>query len=74
MMGMRKQLAAGEAVASMCQEPRLASLQRQAEVAENFLVERQAALSATLTDLTSEDWTGPDHGPGPAGGSDPDLT
>jgi hypothetical protein len=51
-MGMRKQLAAGEAVASMCQEPRLASLQRQAEVAENFLVERQAALSATLTDLT----------------------
>ena len=27
-----------------------------------------------LKDLTSEDWTGPDHGPGSAGGSDPDLT
>jgi hypothetical protein len=25
-------------------------------------------------DPTSEDWTGPDHGPGSAGGSDPDLT
>ena len=40
---MRKRLAAGEAVALMYTEPALAWLQRQAEVAEDLLAERQAA-------------------------------
>jgi hypothetical protein len=40
---MRKRLAAGEQVARMYQEPALAWLERQAEVAENLVAERQAA-------------------------------
>ena len=40
---MRQRLAAGEAVARMYQEPALAWLERQAEVAENLVAERQAA-------------------------------
>jgi hypothetical protein len=39
---MRKRLAAGEAVARMYQEPGLAWLERQAEVAEDLVAERQA--------------------------------
>src|SRR5512133_2916066 len=33
-----------------------------------------ASLLRDASDLTSEDWTGPDHEPGPAGGSDSELT
>ena len=40
---MRQRLAAGEAVARMYQEPGLAWLERQAEVAEGLVAERQAA-------------------------------
>jgi hypothetical protein len=39
---MRQRLAAGEQVARMYQEPRLARLERQAEAAEQLLAERQA--------------------------------
>ena len=39
----RQQLAAGEAVARMYQEPGLAWLERQAQVAEELIAERQAA-------------------------------
>jgi len=39
---MRKRLAAGETVARMYQEPGLAWLERQAEVGEDLLTERQA--------------------------------
>jgi hypothetical protein len=39
----RKRLAAGEAVARMFQEPGLAWLERQAEVAENLIAERRIA-------------------------------
>jgi hypothetical protein len=39
----RQRLAAGEQVARMYQEPGLAWLERQAEVAENLVAERQAA-------------------------------
>jgi hypothetical protein len=31
-------------------------------------------LNAQEVNCTSEDWTGPDHGPGSAGGSDSELT
>jgi hypothetical protein len=40
---MRKRLAAGETVARMYQEPGLAWLERQAEVAEDLVTELQAA-------------------------------
>ena len=40
---MRERLAAGEQVARMYQEPGLAWLERQAEVAEDPVAERQAA-------------------------------
>jgi len=40
---MRKRLAAGEQVAHMYQEPGLTWLERQAEVAEDLVTERQAA-------------------------------
>jgi hypothetical protein len=40
---MRRRLAAGEEVARMYQEPGLAWLERQAEVAEDLVAERQAA-------------------------------
>jgi hypothetical protein len=40
---MRQRLAAGEEVARMYQEPGLAWLERQAEVMENLVAERQAA-------------------------------
>jgi len=40
---MRERLAAGEEVAPMYQEPGLAWLERQAEVAEDLVKERQAA-------------------------------
>jgi hypothetical protein len=40
---MRRRLAAGEAVARMFQAPGLAWLERQAEVAEDLVAERQAA-------------------------------
>ena len=40
---MRRRLAAGEQVARMYQEPGLAWLERQAEVAEDLVAERQAA-------------------------------
>jgi hypothetical protein len=40
---MRRRLAAGEQVARMHQEPGLAWLERQAEVAEDLVAERQAA-------------------------------
>jgi hypothetical protein len=40
---MRQRLAAGETVASMYQEPGLAWLERQAEVAEDLVAERQAS-------------------------------
>ena len=40
---MRQRLAAGEEVARMYQEPGLAWLERQAEVAEDLVAERQAA-------------------------------
>jgi hypothetical protein len=40
---MRQRLAAGEAVARMYREPGLAWLERQAEVAEDLVAERQAA-------------------------------
>jgi hypothetical protein len=40
---MRRRLAAGEDVARMYQEPGLAWLERQAEVAEDLVAERQAA-------------------------------
>jgi hypothetical protein len=40
---MRERLAAGEKVARMYHEPALAWLQRQAEVAEDVVNERQAA-------------------------------
>jgi hypothetical protein len=40
---MRQRLVAGEQVARMYQEPGLAWLERQAEVAENLVAERQAA-------------------------------
>ena len=40
---MRQRLAAGEQVARMYQEPGLAWLERQAEVAEDLVAERQAA-------------------------------
>jgi hypothetical protein len=40
---MRQRLAAGEQVARMYQEPGLAWLERQAEVAEGLVAERQAA-------------------------------
>jgi hypothetical protein len=40
---MRERLAAGEEVARMYQEPGLAWLERQAEVAEELVTERQAA-------------------------------
>lgn len=43
---MRKRLAGGEAVARMYQEPGLAWLERQAEVAEELAAERQAASRA----------------------------
>jgi hypothetical protein len=43
---MRERLAAGEAVARMYQEPGLAWLERQAEVAEELVAERQAASRA----------------------------
>jgi len=43
---MRQRLAAGEAVARMYQEPGLAWLERQAEVAEELVAERQAASRA----------------------------
>jgi NADPH:quinone reductase-like Zn-dependent oxidoreductase len=45
-------------------------------LADLATVHDQAAAGrlAGKTVLTSEDWTGPDHGPGSAGGSDPDLT
>jgi hypothetical protein len=39
---MRQRLAAGEQVAPMYQEPGLAWLERQAEVAEELVAERQA--------------------------------
>jgi hypothetical protein len=39
---MRQRLAAGEQLASMYQEPGLAWLERQAEVAEGLVAERQA--------------------------------
>jgi hypothetical protein len=39
---MRKRLAAGEAVARMYQEPGLAWLERQAQVAEDLVAKRQA--------------------------------
>jgi hypothetical protein len=42
-MVMRRRLAAGEEVARMYQEPGLAWLERQAEVAEDLVAERQAA-------------------------------
>jgi hypothetical protein len=41
---MRQRLAAGEEVARMYQEPALAWLERQAEVAEDLVAERQAAV------------------------------
>jgi hypothetical protein len=41
---MRRRLAAGEEVARMYQEPGLAWLERQAEVAEDLVVEREAAV------------------------------
>jgi hypothetical protein len=41
---MRRRLAAGEEVARMYQEPGLAWLERQAEVAEDLVAERQAAV------------------------------
>jgi hypothetical protein len=41
---MRQRLAAGEQVARMYQEPGLAWLERQAEVAEDLVAERQAAV------------------------------
>ena len=41
---MRHRLAAGEEVARMYQEPGLAWLERQAEVAEDLVVEREAAV------------------------------
>jgi hypothetical protein len=41
--GMRQRLAAGEQVARIYQEPGLAWLERQAEAAEQLLVERQVA-------------------------------
>jgi hypothetical protein len=40
---MRQRLAAGQRVARMYQEPGLAWLERQAEVAEELVAERQAA-------------------------------
>jgi hypothetical protein len=40
---MRQRLAAGEEVARMYQEPGLAWLERQAEVAEDLVTERQTA-------------------------------
>jgi hypothetical protein len=40
---MRRRLAAGEQVARMYQEPGLSWLERQAEVAEDLVAERQAA-------------------------------
>jgi hypothetical protein len=40
---MRQRFAAGEEVARMYQEPALAWLERQAEVAEDLVAERQAA-------------------------------
>jgi hypothetical protein len=40
---MRQRLAAGEEVARMYQEPGLAWLERQAEVAEDLVAQRQAA-------------------------------
>jgi hypothetical protein len=40
---MRQRLAAGEQVARMYQEPGLAWLERQAEVAEDLVAERRAA-------------------------------
>jgi hypothetical protein len=44
---MRQRLAAGEQVARMYQEPGLAWLERQAEVAEDLVAERQAATERT---------------------------
>jgi hypothetical protein len=40
---MRQRLAAGEEVARMHQEPGLARLERQAEVAEDLVAQRRAA-------------------------------
>jgi hypothetical protein len=48
---MRQRLAAGEQVARMYQEPGLAWLERQAEVAEDLVAERQAALAGRTADL-----------------------
>lgn len=42
---MRQRLAAGEQAARMCKEPGLAWLERQAEVTEELVAERQAATS-----------------------------
>jgi hypothetical protein len=50
---MRQRLAAGEEVARMYQEPGLAWLERQAEVAEELVTERQAAAGRTTADLGS---------------------
>ncbi len=44
---MRQRLAAGEQVARMYQEPGLAWLERQAEVMEDLVAERQAATKRT---------------------------
>ena len=41
---MRRRLAAGEEVARMHQEPALAWLERQAEVAEDLIAERHAVV------------------------------
>jgi hypothetical protein len=46
-MVMRQRLAAGEQVARMYQEPGLAWLERQAEVMEDLVAERQAATERT---------------------------
>jgi hypothetical protein len=53
---MRQRLAAGEQVARMYQEPGLAWLERQAEVAEDLFAERQAAaVTMTLTLAAASD-------------------
>jgi hypothetical protein len=46
-VAMRKRLATGEQVARMYQEPGLAWLERQAEVMEDLVAERQAATKRT---------------------------
>jgi hypothetical protein len=52
---MRRRLAAGEEVARMYQEPGLAWLEWQAEVAEDLVAERQAAEKPTADGLWPDD-------------------